>query len=180
MPRIPLLTSDSLTPEQRRVYDRIVAGPRGAVTGPLPAVLHNPELAEHFQQLGALLRYGTTIPRLQKEIAILVTARRWDSALEWHIHEGEARKAGVSDAVIASIQQGTQPVFSEAAESDVYEFSRELQATGFVSEVRYGAILDRYGTVGVVELTAVLGYYTMVAMTLNAHEIVPPHGLGKS
>lgn len=178
VPRIPLITSEPLTAEQRPVYDRIVSGPRGAVTGPLPAVLHSPELAEHFQALGALLRYGTTIPQLEKEIAILVTARRWESTLEWYIHEGEARKAGVPEAVIAAIEQGTAPAFTHPAQAEVYEFARELQHTGFVSEARYRAVLERYGALGAVELTAVLGYYTMVAMTLNAHEIVPPHGLG--
>jgi 4-carboxymuconolactone decarboxylase len=30
--------------------------------------------------------------------------------------------------------------------------------------------------VGIVELTAVIGYYTMVAMTLNAHEMPMPKG----
>ena len=30
---------------------------------------------------------------------------------------------------------------------------------------------DRLGTVGIVELTALVGYYTMVAMMLNAHEV---------
>jgi 4-carboxymuconolactone decarboxylase len=79
MARIPLVSADDLTPEQRVVYDRIVSGPRKAIVGPLRAALHNPELAEHWQQLGALLRYKTSIPQRLKEIAILVTARRWNA-----------------------------------------------------------------------------------------------------
>ena len=33
-----------------------------------------------------------------------------------------------------------------------------------------------YGTAGIVELTALIGYYAMVALTLNAHEIGVPEG----
>jgi 4-carboxymuconolactone decarboxylase len=174
--RIPLVEPDTLTPEQRRVYDRIVAGPRRAVVGPLRAVLHNPELAEHWQQLGALVRYRTTLPARLKEIAILATARRWNADLEWQIHEAEARTAGVPDAVIAAIRGATAPPFADPAERDVYEFVRALQETGRVPDACYRAVHDRHGTLGVVELTALVGYYTMVAMTLNAHEIALPAG----
>jgi 4-carboxymuconolactone decarboxylase len=173
--RIPLVEPDTLTTEQRRVYDRIVAGPRRQIVGPLRAVLHNPELAEHWQQLGAMVRYGTTLPRRLKEIAILVTARRWNADLEWQVHEGEARAAGVSDSVIAAIAEARPPDFTDTAERDVYEFVRNLQQTGRVPDECYTAVHERHGTVGVVELTTLVGYYTMVAMTLNAHQIgLPP------
>src|SRR4029453_8321694 len=77
LPRIPLPSPDEMTPEQRRVYDAIVKGPRGTLVGPLRAALHRPELAEKWQQLGELLRYRTSLPPQISEIAILVTARRW-------------------------------------------------------------------------------------------------------
>ena len=176
MDRIPLVESDRLTPEQRQVYDRIVAGPRRAMVGPLRAVLHNPELAEHWQQLGALVRYGTSLPARLKEIAILITARRWNADLEWRIHEAEARKAGVSDAVVDAIRAAVLPAFADVAEREVYEFARELQENGRVSDPCYRAVHDRLGTVGIVELTALVGYYTMVAMMLNAHEVALPEG----
>ena len=38
-------------------------------------------------------------------------------------------------------------------------------------------MLTRWQAVGVVELTALIGYYTMVAMTLNCHDIPLPDGV---
>ncbi len=38
------------------------SGPRGTVQGPLLAALHKPELADKWQQLGALLRYRHVLP----------------------------------------------------------------------------------------------------------------------
>jgi len=176
MSRIPLISADNLTPEQRVVYDRIVTGPRKMIVGPLRAALHNPELAEHWQQLGALLRYRTSLPQRVKEIAILVTARRWNSELEWQVHEAAARTADVPAGTIAAIREARADVPDDPADAAVYEFVRELQETGRVSHQAYQRAHERFGTVGIVELTALVGYYTMVAMTLNAHEIVLPDG----
>ena len=77
MPRIPLLPTDDMTAEQRRVHDTMVSGPRGVIVGPFRAVLHIPELADKWQQFGEILRYRTSLPARLSELAILVTARHW-------------------------------------------------------------------------------------------------------
>jgi len=174
MSRIPLPSPDSMTDDQKRVYEKIVSGPRGRLVGPLRAALHNPELAERWQALGALLRFGTSLPPRVSELAIVITARRWNSQIEWYIHAQAARAAGISDAVLDAIQARAQPVFDTRDDEVVYEFARQLQETGQVEPVLYAQAVERWAAVGVVELTAVIGYYTMVSMTLNAHEIPMP------
>jgi len=174
MSRIPLPSPDSMTDDQKRVYEKIVSGPRGRLVGPLRAALHNPELAERWQALGALLRFGTSLPPRVSELAIVVTARRWNSQIEWYIHAQAARAAGISDAVLDAIQARAQPVFDTRDDEVVYEFSRQLQETGQVEPALYAQAVERWAAVGIVELTAVIGYYTMVSMTLNAHEIPMP------
>lgn len=174
MSRIPLPSPDSMTDDQKRVYEKIVSGPRGHLVGPLRAALHNPELAERWQALGALLRFGTSLPPRVSELAIVVTARRWNSQIEWYIHAQAARAAGISDAVLDAIQARALPVFDTRDDEVVYEFARQLQETGQVEPALYAQAVERWAAVGVVELTAVIGYYTMVSMTLNAHEIPMP------
>ncbi len=174
MSRIPLPTPDTMTDDQKRVYEKIVSGPRGRLVGPLRAALHSPELAERWQALGALLRFGTSLAPRVSELAIVVTARRWNSQIEWHIHAQAARAAGISDAVLDAIQAREKPVFDNADDAVVYEFARQIQETGQVDPDLYAQAVARWDAVGVVELTAVIGYYTMVSMTLNAHEIPMP------
>ena len=173
-PRIPLPGPGDLDAAQKAVYDKVVSGPRGTVVGPLRAAIHNPALADAWQALGQVLRYETSLPRALNELAILVTARHWNSELEWTIHAGAARAAGLNDTVIEAVRSCDVPDFAHADERAVYEFSRELLEHGAVGDAAYAAILDRWGTVGAVELTAVVGYYSMVAMTLNAHRIPLP------
>ena len=178
MARIPLVTPDTtMTPEQRKVYEAVASGPRGKVQGPLLAALHRPELADKWQQLGELLRYRTTLPARLSEVAILVTAQRWRCQLEWHLHEGFALEAQMPRAVIDEIHAGRRPASAEPQELAVYDYAAELQDQRIVSEETYRRALGHWGVVGVVELTALIGYYTMVAMTLNAHEFPLPAGV---
>ena len=176
MARIPLPTPETLTPEQRRVYDAVVAGPRGQVRGPLLAALHRPELADKWQQLGELLRYRTSLPPKLNELAILVTARHCNCDLEWVLHEEMALKAGLARPVIEDIRVFRRPAGADADTLSVFDFADELNRNKTVGADTYARALERWKVVGVVELTALVGYYTMVAMTLNAHEIPLPEG----
>jgi len=176
MPRVPLADPDHLSPEQKAVYDRIVSGPRGQVVGPLRAVLLIPELAERWQQFGEQLRFNTSLPKRLTELAIITVARHYNSQVEWYIHARAALTAGVPTDVIAAIERGEGPAFEEPADAEVYDFARELLMGGDVRDETHRRICDRHGAEGVVELTAVIGYYAMVSMMLNAQDIPTPDG----
>lgn len=176
MPRIHLPTPEDMTPEQREVHDEVVTGVRGKLVGPLRAVLHSPDLARRWSRLGEYLRFSTTLPKKLNELAIIVTGRRWNSQLEFLIHAEAATAAGLDPAVIEAIRHSRAPTFADEADAEVYEFARMLQQTGDVDQAVHAAVTMRWGERGVVELTGVIGYYTMVSMTLNAHEIPLPDG----
>jgi 4-carboxymuconolactone decarboxylase len=174
--RIPLPSPETMTPEQRCVYDAIVTGPRGQLVGPLRAALHRPELAEKWQQFGELLRYRTSLPPMLSELAILVTAWHCRSNLEWHIHYQMAINANLPRTIADHVLAGARPDTDQADILLIYDYARELNERQTVAEEIYRRVLARFGTVAIVELTALIGYYTMVAMTLNAHEIPLPEG----
>ena len=176
MPRITLPAPETMTPEQRKVYDKVVSGPRGRVQGPLRAAIHIPDLADRWQALGALLRYNTTLTPRHSEIAILVTGRHCRSPFEWYAHRQEAEKAGIEREIIEAILAEAAPPVS-GDDALVYQYAIELNRAKSVSDPTYAKFLARFGERTVVELTALVGYYTMVAMTLNAHEIPLPEGV---
>jgi 4-carboxymuconolactone decarboxylase len=177
MPRITLPSPETMSADQKRVHDKIVSGPRGKIQGPLRAVLHNAELADRWQALGALLRYDTSLTRRQSELAILVTARARRSPFEWYAHRLEAQKAGVEEPIIEAILVERWPEGLCVADAAVVRFAKELNRTSSVSDATYADALAHFGERTVVELTALVGYYTMVALTLNAHEIPLPDGV---
>jgi len=176
MVRLRLPSFEEMTPEQRDVHNEIVSGVRGRLIGPLRAVIHSPDLARRWSRLGEYLRFSTILPKKLNELAIIVTGRRWNAQLEFHIHSEAARAAGLGAECIEAIRLAQTPVFTDDAEAEVYEFTRQLQQTGTVEPSVHAAVTARWGERGVVELTGVIGYYTMVSMTLNAHEIPLPDG----
>lgn len=174
MARIPPISEATLTPAQRRVYDKVVAGPRGAVVGPLRAVLHSPELADRWQALGEYLRFHCSLPLALRELAIICAGRYWNSQLEWQIHARLARDAGIDADIVEAIRTAAPPTFRSADEAAVYRVTRELLHTAHASNEAYDAVYDRFGLNGILDLTALVGYYSMVAMTLNAHQVPLP------
>jgi len=177
MPRITLPSPEQMNPEQRRVHDKIVSGRRGKIQGPLRAALHNPELAERWSALGELLRYSTTLPPRLSELAILVTGRACQSPFEWYAHRLEAQKVGIEPYVIEALLAQEHPQGLSPDDDIVVRYASELNRHNSVSDATYAQALARLGERTVVELTALVGYYTMVAMTLNAHEIPLPEGV---
>ena len=174
-PRIPLVGPEGLDADQSRVFDAI-AGSRGHVVGPFLGLLHSPELADRVQNLGAFLRYRTRLgPRLS-ELAILVTSRAYSCQFEWFAHEKHAREAGLPDPVIEAIRVGRRPDPMLPDEAAVYDYALELLEKRGVSDDTHARATAAFGVPGVVELTALVGYYTLLAMTLNAHRIGPPGG----
>jgi len=176
MPRISLPTPETMNADQKAVYDKIVSGPRGKIQGPLRAALHNAELADKWQALGALLRYGTSLPPRLSELAILVTGRACNSPFEWHAHRIEGEKAGIEPAIIEALLARTEPPGLSVSDALVWRYAVELNAHKSVSDATYRAAVAHFGERTVVELTALIGYYTLVAMTLNCHEIPLPEG----
>lgn len=171
--RISFPDSGSMTDAQKRVFDMIVNGKRGELVGPLRAALHNPTLAEAWSRLGEILRYHTCLPPKLSELAVMITARHWNSELEWSVHRRAAEAAGLSGAIMDAIRDGIVPAMDEE-EAAVYRFTSGLLKSGTVDNEIYQQVLDQWGELGAVELTALVGYYCMVAMTLNVHRIPLP------
>jgi 4-carboxymuconolactone decarboxylase len=160
-----------MTPEQRQVYKAIGDLRGGHIPMPYRPALHNPELADKWQQLGELLRYRTSLPQRLSELAVLTVAHTYRSQYMWNAHESVARKAGISDDAIEAIRSGVQPPFTNPDERAVYEFSADLLEIRSVTDARHAQALSALGVTALVELTALLGYYVMVAMMLNAHDL---------
>lgn len=176
MPRIPLpaVRDDLVDDAQRSVWDSVVAGPRGRVIGPLRAAIHAPDLARAWSSLGESLRFGTSLGKRLSELAIIVTGRRWSAQVEWFVHAQAAADAGLEPEIVAAIRDGRPPRFAQADEALIYDYARLLLRDGTVPAALHARVTERFGVKGVVELTALVGYYSMVAMTLNAHDVPLP------
>ena len=177
MPRILLVEPATMNAEQIRVYRAMLDGPRKSPpVGPLAVAMHRPELAEAMSTLGLVLRFNSRFAPRLREFSILLTGRYWDCQFEWVTHEAEARKAGLSAATIETLRAGGTR-FDPADEQTIHDYGIELLTKHFASDAAYQSVLALFGIAGVVELTAPIGYYAMIALTLNAAEFEVPAGM---
>jgi 4-carboxymuconolactone decarboxylase len=181
-PRLPELSEDNLTAEQRALAQSIKTGPRGQfkMAGPFAIYLHAPRFGELAQQLGGHLRFHTSVPPRLSEFAILVTAAHWKAQYEWAMHAPMAEKQGVKPQTIRDLQTGRTPKAAARDEMAIYAFVKELYAKRRVSQPTFNRVYKILGETGTVELVGLLGYYATVSMTLNTfraplpEEIKPP------
>jgi 4-carboxymuconolactone decarboxylase len=176
--RLPAIPEDQLTPEQRSLMGAIASGPRGTfkMSGPFFCYLHAPAFGELAQKLGAYCRFGTSIAPRLTEFAILTTAHLWKAQYEWAAHEPQALKAGVKPATIQALRAGRKPSSAPKDERALYAFIKELYANRRASDRAYKAAHAVVGDTGMVELVGLLGYYAMVAMTLNVFRMPVAEG----
>lgn len=176
MPRLPDIAVEAMSPEQRSIYDSIISGPRGVVPGPLRVWLNSPELASRAQTLGAFCRYGTVLPPHLSELAIIITGAYWKAGYEWAVHAPIARKAGISADVIEAIRTGLKPPFDRADAAALYGFTHELLHNRKISDATYRTAEKELGTQALVDLVGIIGYYTLISMTIVAFEVPIPEG----
>lgn len=168
-PRVRLLDDRERVDDARReVFDHIAAS-RGVVAPPFAALLHRPDIARATADLGAAIRFEGSLSDRDRELAISVTAWERACAFEWDIHSKLAREAGVSAEILTAVQEGGD--IESGPVADLVAFVRELNRLGEVSATTFRQVESLLGEEGVVELAAVVGYYSMLALFMSACEI---------
>jgi 4-carboxymuconolactone decarboxylase len=171
------LKYEEMTPAQKTMIDHLLSGERGGTGGPFNVTLRDPEMGDLAQNLGAYLRFHSSLPRKLNEFAIVLTGRYWTSQYEFYAHRPLAIQAGMSESIIDAVAAGKRPTGMQPDEEAVYNFCTELQNTHQVSDATFKAVVDKFGERGAVDLIAVQGYYNFVSMVLNVDRYPLPDGV---
>jgi 4-carboxymuconolactone decarboxylase len=170
MARLTSITSkNQVAAEHHPIVDAIVKS-RGAVQGPFTMLLHCPPLASCVMQLGAYVRFEGKLDKRVRVLAAMTAAREFDAVYVWGAQTGSARRQGVPDATITAIREKhTRGIPAEDAQ--IVEFTRDLIRKHRVDAASMKALQQRFGDEQFIELTGTIGYYIMLAMTVNACEL---------
>ena len=176
--RMPPIPKDKMTDAQRKVFEAVTSGPRGAggAEGPFVPLLRSPELMDRLQKTGEYLRFHNSIGPKLTEFVILLTARQWTQQYEFDVHQVNGAKAGVKQEFITAIAEGRRPTGMAADEEIVYDFCNELRQNQSVSDATYARAVAKFGEQGVIDLTGLVGYYTTLAMIMNVTRSPLPAG----
>ncbi len=172
--RMPPIPFDKMNDLQKKYAEEIIKGPRGALYGPFIPLIRSPELMDRSQRIGEYLRYKSAIGTKLTEFVIMIVARQWTQQVIWAIHEPIVLKQGVSPEIIKAIADGRRPAGMSADEEMLYDFCTELHTNKSITDVTYDRVLKRFGEQGVIDTLGINGYYSMIAMVMNATRTAVP------
>lgn len=170
MPRVRLIEErDQATSSQVEVFDHIAASRGGQMIRPYAAMLHRPEIARAAAELGAVIRFHSTVSDHVRELVIVTTAAERGCAFEWESHRPLAVAAGVSEATLDAVADGVD--IADDGDARVVGFARGLCRGVDLDDDEFQAVVDHFGEEGAVELAAIVGYYSMIAVFMMACDI---------
>lgn len=175
MAKLPSITGrDQVPAKDRATFDSIVAS-RGAVQGPFTMFMHSPEVAGRVAHLGAYVRFEGELDMRVRVLAAMTVAREFEAMYVWGAQTGGARRLGVPEATIAAIRENhSRGVPAEDAQ--IIDFTRALLRRHRVDDATFRAMRERFGNDQLIQLTTAIGYYSLLAMTVNACELEPAAG----
>eukprot|EP00931_Biecheleriopsis_adriatica_P056016 TRINITY_DN33203_c0_g1_i1.p1 TRINITY_DN33203_c0_g1~~TRINITY_DN33203_c0_g1_i1.p1 ORF type:complete len:266 (-),score=15.33 TRINITY_DN33203_c0_g1_i1:13-810(-) len=192
--RLEHILPHTLTPDQKALYDRIVAGardssgkplktrvnPDGSLTGPFNPMLLNPKLGQDGMNFLEDLRFSNlTISHRVVETTILRVAFLTKCGYEFCSHKSMAQHAGVTDRTIEAMRLGEQPPDLDADQTVSLALVSELNrgvGPGAVSDATYAVAIQQLGEQGVFEVVTVAGFYVALAQTINTFQMPCANG----
>jgi 4-carboxymuconolactone decarboxylase len=184
MSRLPYLKREQLDERGGAVWDSLgstrggsLVNEEGGLVGPFNAWVHAPGVGARLSDLGATLRFDSSLPRRLLELAIITVGAHWKAEFEWWAHVPMARQNGIAEGIIEAIGRGETPVFAADDERVVHAVARQLVVDGRVNGSTYDEAHRLIGDRGLVELVSLCGYYTLVSFTLNAFAVPLPAGV---
>ena len=171
--RLPTIPPAQYSPEQKQGAAEFEAARKVPVFGPFEPLMYSPAVMSQARAMGDYLRYKSAIGNTLSELAILLTAREWTQDFEWSVHYPIALKAGIRQDIADAIAEGRRPATLSADEAIVYDYALELLKNKQVSNSTFERAKTRFGATGVVDMTGIVGYYTFLAMQLNAAQYPP-------
>ena len=174
--RLAQILYEDLPPQVRPLADDILKVSSAALGGPYNALLRSPDMARRCFDLLDYLRFKTSVNKRLNEFAILIQARISNAQYEWWAHETIARRAGLSDAVMADLRECRRPGAMADDERLVYDYCVQLTLNHQVPDALWQEAVTKMGEQAVIDLTVLSGTYVMVSMLLNATQVAIPGG----
>jgi len=132
--------------------------------------LHSPEVAGRVAHLGAYVRFEGSLDMRVRVLAAMTAAREFEAVYVWGAQAGGARRLGVPEATITAIRENhSRGIPPEDAE--IVDFTRQLLRRHRAEPATFDKIRARFGDDGLIQLTTAIGYYSLLAMTVNACEL---------
>ncbi len=166
----------SLAPRDAELVAAIEARRGGALLNLDRMLLWSEPLARGWNVYLRALRQELSLSPFVRELAICVVARLTGAEYEFHHHAPELKRAGATDAQLASLADPDAAARSDQFDDlqrEVIRFAIASTRNVQIPDSIFDALKQRMSTSDVIELVAVTAAYNMVARFLVALQITP-------
>ena len=168
---------EQMSPEMRDAYD-FTMKLRGQVPGPHKIWLANPKLSKTIVPTGKYYQTESSLTKAEIEIATNVINGRWLAAYSNFEHEMIGEQQGhLPAASVQALIAGLPTSFEDPRQQIVYELAVTLSAPRVLPAGLYQRAKQLLGDAGIVDVTVLMGWFTMVSLTLMAYD-VPSDAVG--
>jgi 4-carboxymuconolactone decarboxylase len=176
MPRIPPITSKADLPAEHHGVADAVLKVYGNIRGPWTMLLHSPKLTAKLVPVTPFIWNESIVERKLALVGILAYVRDLEAEYVWAAQAGMARKNGVREELIDLLRANADESKFPSPEREIVTYIRQLFRKHRVDQAVFDALKNQYGVQWLVELTAMAGYFGVVAGVANAFEVAAPEG----
>ena len=165
--RLPAIKRDTLDDAGKKLYD---ARDVTDSYGPGTIRLYSLPVSEHMGAVNDYLRHKSGLDSRLVELAILVTAREFDSEYVWTAHELQGVNAGLQPEVIDIVKYRKSPDGLAEKDAVIIQLGREVLEKHHASSEVAAHALNLFGKQGFVNMVTLIGDYASTAILLNAFD----------
>jgi 4-carboxymuconolactone decarboxylase len=174
--RMPPIPAAKMTDAQKTAVAEFRTARNADPNGPFGVLLRVPDLMTLSFKWREHVQFRSVLDQKLTEFSILIAARQWSQQYEWNAHYQAALKAGLKPAIVVAVAEGRRPAQMADDEEVLYDFCTELHRNQSISDATYARALAKFGESGIVEAASIEGYYTLLAMVMNAARTPLPAG----
>ena len=185
--RLALLAPNTLTHEQRQVYDALcelvmpeaeqggftARLPDGRLIGPFNALLRGPRLTSGFGHWVRAIGAGG-LPADVRETIILTVGAEWGADYEIYAHRAAGAAAGLPPDAIDAILAGAAPDGLTPVARLAYRLANALVVDHTVREALYAEACGEFGEAGLLTVLGLIAQYQLISSVLVCFDVPVP------
>jgi hypothetical protein len=162
-PRIPPVSPDAFTEEQKSLVGD------WATLNFSRVIVENPALYRALMPLIAKLISGSDLPPRDRQILVLRTLALCEDTYETQHNVLISRNAGLTEAEIEAARSGGGEL--SAFHRTLLRAAEELVRDQYIQDETWRALAQRYSKVELMEVVALVGGYTLMAMLTKSYGV---------
>lgn len=132
---------------------------------------HVGDLIDGFSRFGGQILNQTELDPVLREIAIIRVGVLSGASYEAHQHRRIGRRIGMSDVLIAGIDEGPAAASFTALQRQVMDFTDDVVKNVRACDATFDPLCKALGYKQIQELTITIGYYMMVSRFLETFDV---------